>query len=174
MTDPTTGATARWTSVAMNTPETAVEMAGRIRTSLQTGFEIYASVHKTLFAPVIQLAMAPFEQPAGDHLYAEMNHGEVGGNGNYGAFLRRTIPDIDIVGTATARDETTVVADHTITGTLPDGPLHLHSEATYTLEEGLVVRYLVRHDHAEWQRYLRATGNPYEGGGVAAAELDES
>jgi hypothetical protein len=158
----------------MNTPETAEEMAARIRTSLRSGFEMYASVHKTLFAQVIQLAMATFEQPADQHEYSELDHGGVAGNGNYGAFLRRRIPDIDIAGTATARTADTVVADYTITGTLPDGPLHLHSEATYTLEDGLVVRYLVRHDAAEWQRYLRATGNPYEGGGFAAAELDQA
>lgn len=169
MTTESTGAT--WTSEAMNTPETSVEMANRIRTSLRTGFEMYASVHKTLFASVIQLAMAPFEQPADQHEYSELNHGGVGGNGNYGAFIGRTIPDIDIAGTATARSADTIVADYTITGTLPDGPLHMHSEATYTLENGLVVRYLVRHDHVEWQRYLRATGNPYKGGGFAAAEL---
>jgi len=164
----------KWTSEAMNTPETSYEMANRIKVSLQSGFEMYSSVHKTLFADIIHVAMALFEDAPETHDYQELNHGAVGGTGNYGAFLRRTIPDLDIAGTATARSDSLIVADYTMTGTLPDGPLHMHSEITYTVEDGRVVRYLVRHDAAEWQRYLRATGNPYQGGGLAAAELDEA
>ncbi|WP_033287641.1 hypothetical protein [Amycolatopsis jejuensis] len=170
-TDPAADAP-KWTSEAMNTPENTTEMAHRIRTALRSGFEMYSSVHRTLFAPVIQVALAHWEQTPDQHQYLELDHDGVAGSGNYGAFLRRTIPDIDVAGTATARTEETLVADYTITGTLPDGPLHLHSEATYTVENGLVVRYLVRHDPAEWQRFLRATGNPYEGGGLPDAELD--
>lgn len=174
MTKQTTTDAPKWTSEAMNTPENTDEMAGRIRTALKTGFEIYSSVHRTLFATIIHVALAPWEQAPDQHEYIELDHDAVAGSGNYGAFLRRTIPDIDIAGTATARSEDTIVADYTITGTLPDGPLHLHSEATYTVVNGEVVRYLVRHDPAEWQRFLRATGNPYEGGGIPAAELDET
>lgn len=174
MTKESTGDVPKWTSVAMNTPENSDEMAHRIRIALRTGFEMYSSVHRTLFAPTIQVALAPWEQISDQHEYIELDHDGVAGSGNYGTFLRRTIPDVDIAGTATARSAETIVADYTITGTLPDGPLHLHSEATYTVEDGQVVRYLVRHDPVEWQRYLRATGNPYEGGGIPAAELDQA
>jgi hypothetical protein len=163
---------ARWTSEAMNTPETTVEMARRISMSLSAGFEMYSSVHMTLFAPVIQVAMAPWGLPDEEHEYIELDHDGVAGDGNYGAFLRRTIPDIDVSGVATARDERVIVSDYTLTGTLPDGPLHLHTEATLTVENGEVVRYRVRHHAEEWQRFLRATGNPYEGGGIPGAELD--
>ena len=164
----------KWTSEAMNTPETTTEMARRISIALTTEFEMYTSVHQTLFAPVILVAMAPWTLPEEDHEYLELDHDQVAGEGNYGAFLRRTIPDIAVAGTATARSEDTIVADYTLTGTLPDGPLHMHTEATLTVENGLVVRYRVRHHAEEWQRFLRATGNPYEGGGIPGAELDDA
>ena len=172
MTENTTSAP-KWTSEAMNTPESSEEMARRISIALRSGFEMYTSVHHTLFAQVIHVAIAPWELPEDQHEYIELDHDAVSGEGNYGAFLRRVIPDIAVAGTATARSEDTIVADYTFTGTLPDGPLHLHTEATLGLENGLVVRYRVRHHPEEWQRFLRATGNPYEGGGVPGAELSE-
>ncbi|MFD2415461.1 hypothetical protein [Amycolatopsis pigmentata] len=164
----------KWTSEAMNTPENTDEMARRIRTALNVDFEMYHSVHHTLFAAVIEVAIAPWEQPTDQHEYTVLDHDTVAGEGNYGAFLRRTIPDLAIAGTATARSADTIVADYTIIGTLPDGPLHLHTEATLNVENGKVVRYLVRHHAAEWQRFLAATGNPYEGGGIPSAELDKT
>jgi hypothetical protein len=172
MTERTTPDAPRWTSEAMNTPESTEEMARRISIALRTGFEMYTSVHHTLFAPVIHVAMAPWGLPDEQHEYIELDHDAVSGEGNYGAYLRRVIPDIDVAGTATARSADTIVSDYTITGTLPDGALHLHTEATLTVANGLVVRYRVRHHAEEWQRFLRATGNPYEGGGIPGAELD--
>lgn len=172
MTEPPTAPEApKWTSEAMNTAETTEEMARRITVALGVSFEMYTSVHATLFAPVIEVAMVPWEQAGDEHEYVTLDHEAVDGDGNYGAFLRRTIPDIGIAGTATARSDDTIVADYTITGTLPDGPLHLHTEATLTVERGLVVRYRVRHRAAEWERFLRATGDPYAGGGVPGTEL---
>lgn len=168
----TNGEPPRWRSEAMNTFETTEEMARRISVAQSVSFEMYHSVHRTLFAPVIELCVAPFEQPADQHRYQTLDHDAVGGSGNYGAFLRRTIPDIDIAGTATARSADTIVVDFTLTGTLADGPLHLHTEATLTVTDGKVVRYRVRQDPAEMQRFLAATGDPYAGGGVAAVELN--
>ena len=172
MTVHATPAAPKWTSKAMNTPESTEEMARRISIALRTGFEMYTSVHSTLFARVIHVAMAPWGLPDEQHQYIELDHEAVAGEGNYGAYLRRVIPDIGVAGVATARSDDTIVADYTITGTLPDGPLHLHTEATLTVENGRVVRYRVRHRSEEWQRFLRATGNPYEGGGIPGAELD--
>jgi hypothetical protein len=161
----------RWNSEAMNTPENTIEMARRISVAVGVNFEMYHSVHRTLFAPVIDVCMAPWEQTPDQHEYVRLDHEAVGGSGNYGAFLRRRIPDIGIAGVATARSDDTIAYDFTITGTLPDGPLHLHSEATLTVQDGKVVRYLVRQEPAEMQRFLKATGDPYAGGGIAAVEL---
>jgi hypothetical protein len=157
----------------MNTFESTAEMARRITVAQGVSFEMYHSVHRTLFAPVIEVCVAPWEQPVDQHEYQTLDHDGVAGTGNYGAFLRRTIPDIDVAGTATARSEDTIVVDFTLTGTLPDGPLHLHSEATLTVADGKVVRYRVRQDPAEMQRFLRATGDPYVGGGITAVELND-
>jgi hypothetical protein len=162
-----------WDSEAMNTPENANEMARRISVALGVSFEMYHSVHRTLFAPVIEVCIAPWEQQVAEHEYITLDHDAVAGSGNYGAFLRRRIPDISVAGIATARSEDTIVSDFTITGTLPDGPLHLHSEATLIIQNGKVVRYRVRQDATEMQRYLKATGNPYAGGGIPAVELKE-
>lgn len=174
MTETTVSPTPKWTSEAMNTPENTDEMARRIRIALGVSFEMYHSVHRTLFAPIIDVGVASWDKTEDQIEYVSLDHDGVAGEGNYGAFLRRRIPDIGIAGTATARSEDTIVADYTITGTLPDGPLHLHTEATLTVAEGKVVRYLVRHHTSEWQRFLTATGNPYEGGGIPAAELADA
>lgn len=163
--------TPRWESEAMNTPETTAEMARRLTVAFGVNFEMYHSVHRTLFAPVIEVCVAPFEQTPDQHEYITLDHDGVAGTGNYGAFLRRTIPDIGVAGVATARSADTIVSDFTITGTLSDGPLHLHSEATLTVQDGKVVRYLVRQNPAEMQRFLKATGDPYSGGGIPAVEL---
>lgn len=168
---PISSKTPHWDSEAMNTPENAAEMARRISVALGVNFEMYHSVHRTLFAPVIEVCIAPWEQQVADQKYVTLDHDAVGGSGNYGAFLRRRIPDIGIAGVATARSDDTIVSDFTITGSLPDGPLHLHSEATLTIQDGKVVRYRVRQDAAEMQRFLKATGDPYAGGGIAAIEL---
>lgn len=161
----------RWESEAMNTPENTDEMARRISDALGVSFEMYHSVHRTLFAPVIELCMAPWEQPVAEHAYVTLDHDAVAGTGNYSAFLRRRIPDIGVAGRATARSEDTIVSDFTVTGSLPDGPLHLHSEATLTVKDGKVVRYRVRQDPVEMQRFLKAAGDPYAGGGIPAVEL---
>ena len=161
----------RWESEAMNTPENTDEMARRISVALGVSFEMYHTVHRTLFAPVIEVCIAPWEQPVAEHEYLTLDHDGVAGTGNYGAFLRRRIPDIDIAGVATALSEDTIVNDFTITGTLPDGPLHFHSEATLTVHGGKVVRYRVRQDASVMQRFLKATGDPYAGGGIPAVEL---
>lgn len=163
--------TPRWESEAMNTFENTVEMARRLTIAFGVNFEMYHSVHRTLFAPIIEVCVAPFEQMPDEHEYATLDHDGVAGTGNYGALLRRRIPDIGVAGVATARTDDTIVSDFTITGTLSDGRLHLHSEATLTVQDGKVVRYLVRQDPAEMQRFLRATGDPYAGGGLPAVEL---
>lgn len=106
-----------------------------------------------------------------EHEYVSLDHDGVAGSGNYGAFLRRRIPDIGIAGVSTTLPEDIIVSDFTITGSLPDGPLHLHSEATLTVQDGKVVRYRLRQNAAEMQRFLKATDDPYAGGGIPAVEL---
>lgn len=161
----------RWASEAMNTPENTNEMARRMSVAQGVSFEMYHSVHRTLFAPVIEVCVAPWEQPVAEHEYLTLDHDAVAGSGNYGAFLRRRIPDINIAGVATALSEDTIVSNFTITGSLQDGPLHLHSEATLTVQDGKVVRYRVRQNPVEMQRFLKAAGDPYAGGGIPAVEL---
>jgi hypothetical protein len=170
-TEPKASPTTPYESEAMNTPENAQEMARRITVALGVNFEMYHSVHRTLFAAVIEVCIAPWEQREDEQEYVVLDHDAIAGTGNYGAFLRRRIPDIAIAGVATAVSDDRIISDFTLTGTLPDGPLHLHSEATLILREGRVVQYRVRQNPAEMQRFLKATGDPYKGGGIAAVEL---
>lgn len=150
--------------------ESTEELARRIRVGFASGMEMYDSVHETMFADVIELSVSAWT--GGPDEYVPFDHAAAAGTGNYGAFLRRTIPDVGMTGTATALSADTIVVDSTVTGTLADGPLHLHSEFLLTVRDGLVVRYRVRQDPAEMQRFLKATGDPYAGGGVPAVEID--
>lgn len=166
--------TPHWISEAQSYISTAEEVAERLRKGINGGLETWSAMYHSLLSQHYEVTTGPLGRSEPEETVtlqrdaAELN-GTAGGD--YSTFIRRVIPDVDVVGTATARSQDTVVMDVIITGTLADGPLHLHSEMTCTLKQGRIVVYVVKTNLPEMRRYLAAMGNPYEGGGNPMMEV---
>lgn len=161
-------------AAALRTPETTAELAARLREGIAAGFSTYASVEATMFAGSFETCMLPLGPTPADARFVRLESGPAGGRPRVATIAQRLIPDLRIAGTATARPGDVVVGDFTLTGTLPDGwALHLHTEFRCEVEDGLVVRYVVKNDPDEFQRFVTALGNPYAGRGVETAEVRE-
>lgn len=153
-------------------PETAAELAGRLRLGFAAGFAMYAAVEATMFAPGHEVCMLPpGPVPARPRYVRPDRRSGAPGAPRVPTIMERVIPDLRITGTATERPGSVVIGDFTLTGTLPDGwSLHLHTRFRCEVVGGLVARYLVQNDPEEFQRLVVALGNPYRGMGVAGAE----
>ncbi|MGD9987585.1 hypothetical protein [Pseudonocardia sp.] len=157
---------------ASTLPETTAELARRLRDGIAAGFLMYASVEATMLAPTFETCMLALGPTPADPGFVRLDRGPVDGRPRVPTIAQRLIPDLKIVGTATERPGDVIVGDVTLTGTLPDGwPLHLHTEFHCLVEDGLVTRYIVTNDPAEFRRFAAALGDPYAGLGVDAAEV---
>ncbi|MEU7815939.1 hypothetical protein [Pseudonocardia sp. NPDC049154] len=158
----------------LTSPETAGELARRLRDRIAAGFLMYASVEATMFAPSYETCIVPFGSTPTEADFVRLERGRPGGGPRVPTIAQRLIPDLAIAGTATERPSDVILGDFTLTGTLPDGwRLHLHTEFRCHVVDGLVTRYVVKNDPDEFQRFVAVLGNPYAGSGVASAEVHD-
>jgi SnoaL-like protein len=155
------------------TVETTEEAAARLHASIAAGPETYAAVLGTLWADTVKVMVQPFGPDVTDE--TQFVDTVMGGETQFCTFIRRLVPDYDVVGTASTRPGDQIVMDITWTGTLPDGwSLHMHSTFICAMKDGRIYRYLVKIDPEETQRFVGGLGNPYGGSGVAAMEVGNS